>query len=298
MLPIFQRRTSQKEERIKLYESYALPLTEAARDLFYRLNEIVVDKRFDFLIVGEPQTTFNKYKYISTLYRIAALIGWIRAIRREQSYLAQPEMFSGVELHSQFNEFDKALADGPHVEVHIVTNLCRLWSISPPSDNKTISLIAARCNTLRHKVLAAAGLPDITLFNQLEPDVRISSLRQVAEMLSRALSVQAPNELILRETQDRATHILSPRQAWIYRDWQKAIGDLMLRPLDNAQRRFEVIGYDEFETRHLAGDRWLKELEGIISNLNFEVEILKTLECFRFAKSLMPLQTCSLNLTV
>jgi len=128
LLPIFQRRKSQEEERIKLYEAYALPLAEAARDLFYRLNEIVVDKRFDFLCTRLPKTKFNSYKSISTLYRIAALIGWIRAIRREQSYLAQPEMLSGVDLHSRFDEFEKALADGPHVEVHIVTNLCQLWS--------------------------------------------------------------------------------------------------------------------------------------------------------------------------
>lgn len=272
LLPIFQRQTSQKEERIKLYEVYALPLAEAARDLFYRLKEIVVDKRSDYLGTGQPKTKFDNYKYVSTLYRMAALIGWIRAIRREQSYLAQPEMLSRVDLHSRFVEFEMALADGPHVEVHIVEHLCRLWSLDVPADTGMLGSIATKCNGLRNKAIATAGSSDVTSFGELAPDVRLSSQQQIAEMLSRALRVQGPHASVMRETQDRATHILSPRQAWIYRDWQKAIGDSMLQPLDKAQRRFEVIGYHEFEARHVAGDRWLKELEAIVSDLNFDVE--------------------------
>lgn len=132
--------------------------------------------------------------------------------------------------------------------------------------------IATRCNDLRHKAIAAAGSSEVTSFDQLAPDVLLSSQQQIAEMLARVLDVQAPNAWIIKQTQDRATHILSPRQSWIYRDWQKAIGDSMLQPLDNAQRRFEVIGYHEFEARHVAGDRWLKELEAVVSDLNFEVE--------------------------
>ena len=37
------------------------------------------------------------------------------------------------------------------------------------------------------------------------------------------------------------------RQAWIYRDWQQAIGDVMIRDIKGPVRRFDIIGYGEFE---------------------------------------------------
>src|SRR5690606_149979 len=71
-----------------IFRLYADPLAEATRALFYRLKEIVeVNGRAIYLSPEAPQTEYNKYKFTSTLYRLAAVLGWIRAFRRDRSYL-------------------------------------------------------------------------------------------------------------------------------------------------------------------------------------------------------------------
>ncbi|MGC1586005.1 MAG: hypothetical protein WA791_09905, partial [Rhodomicrobium sp.] len=67
------------------------------------------------------------------------------------------------------------------------------------------------------------------------------------------------------------------KEAYIYRDWQAAIGDLMITGVTAGPRRFDVIGYGVFETRYLdsqsiepgVGDRrWFDRLESLFHDLD------------------------------
>ena len=70
-----------------------------------------------------PLTPFNEYKRISTCYRIAAILGWIRAIRLEQSYLFYGDQPAVDALRRAVVDFESALADSPWVEIEVVKNL-------------------------------------------------------------------------------------------------------------------------------------------------------------------------------
>lgn len=50
-----------------------------------------------------------------------------------------------------------------------------------------------------------------------------------------------------------ALRAISRREVWIYRDWQQAIGDMMLTSIEkeNHHRRFDIMGFHEFENLYL-----------------------------------------------
>ena len=73
-------------------------LAADAVNLLWRLDEILFKQRGQYLSENAPPTPFNQYKLISTCYRIAAILGWIRAIRLEQSYLFYGDE-AAVDLH-------------------------------------------------------------------------------------------------------------------------------------------------------------------------------------------------------
>ena len=84
---IRDRVESKSQSRRELVKRYADPLLEATRSLKFRLNEIIDKAPERYFLADIPKTEFSEYKRLSTLYRLAALLGWIRAFRREVSYL-------------------------------------------------------------------------------------------------------------------------------------------------------------------------------------------------------------------
>ena len=89
-----QKRQENAEKKRDIYEKYAQPLAADAVNLLWRLDEILFKQRAQYLALEAPATPFNEYKLISTCYRIGAVVGWIRAIRLEQSYLFYGEATS------------------------------------------------------------------------------------------------------------------------------------------------------------------------------------------------------------
>jgi hypothetical protein len=102
--------------RLNDVRTYADPLYEAARSLSFRLDEIVQVRNPGYLLSSTPATAFIDYKRLSTSYRLAALLGWIRAFRRERSYLDAQGHAEGEETQVAISRIEAALADGQHVE--------------------------------------------------------------------------------------------------------------------------------------------------------------------------------------
>ncbi|MCK9276436.1 MAG: hypothetical protein M0P57_15260 [Syntrophales bacterium] len=85
------KRLSERREALKsvedVYRRYAEPLGAAMTSLMWRLREIFSkDGRASYLAGQGPKTTFEDYKIQSTYYRLAAVLGWLRALRRELSF--------------------------------------------------------------------------------------------------------------------------------------------------------------------------------------------------------------------
>ena len=128
-----QERRRTRQSVLSVYRSYADPLTSAATHLLWRLNEIFYKESYYLKPEGEP-TEFERYKQISTLYRLASLLGWIQAYRRELAFLPEAAPGKLRPLRDAITEFQMALADGSHVELQRLESLSALWELTLPPD--------------------------------------------------------------------------------------------------------------------------------------------------------------------
>ena len=85
VLKAIEARKQHRKNEMEVYRRYADPLASAASSLLWRLNEIFHQKGRESYLIA-PATEFERYKKTSSVYRIASLLGWIRAFRRELSF--------------------------------------------------------------------------------------------------------------------------------------------------------------------------------------------------------------------
>jgi hypothetical protein len=264
------RKEAEGKQHYDLVRLYSDPLKDAVTSLRYRLKEIVEQKQAGYLLADAPHTSFHDYKRISTLYRIAAVLGWIRAIRRERSYL-DPQQASASHEMQAIGAFEKALADGNHVELQRLDELANLWRIAAIAPEQKVH-IANLIDGERSKSLAtnkALTASDLSERDQLELSERCAALvRQEA-------GVEIPSGLV-SATVKQSSVIFGIKEAYIYRDWQVAIGDLMLQEDKRGARHFSVLGFGDFEDlvlqaregTHLPASRWIDRLERLIHDLD------------------------------
>jgi hypothetical protein len=249
-LPYLKHRKSKSDEIKSLTERYSYPLANSALSLFYRLREMIVDQRHDYLKQINRTNTFNEYKFNSSVYRLASLIGWIRALKLEQSSILLNHSTRDSTLSHLVAKFESSLADGPHVEVAIIRGLSSLWAIDLPSEPGELASIARKCDQARNLIFGN------TLRDSSKAELK-ESIRDVANALCSCTRSQFLSDEILFETIERAKNILSPKQALIYRDWQSAIGDTVIYEAKDSIRKFDVIGYAEFESKIESKNKWI-----------------------------------------
>lgn len=265
----FEKRESQKEAN-RIYKAYADPIEIAAKNLFWRLNEIVIDSgRTDFFMNMPNATKFEKYKFESTLYRIAALLGWLRAHQREIARFSLGSEVHTKNINKAIDAFSTALSDGSHIEIQRMENLADLWSVELPSNIDEQKSLAASIDGIlqRHLhmagALSASGLPD---------EKKSELLIDVANCISKTTSEEPPITSIIEETKSRAIQYLSVKEAWLYRDFQSAIGDIMIFETDWGIRRFDVIGFRDFEkfldSKDPFDKNWHQRLSSLIDGLD------------------------------
>ncbi len=272
IIPIVQKRLEKVEERRSVHEKYAQPLAADAVNLLWRLNEILFKGRAQYLREDAPLTPFNVYKRISTCYRIAVILGWVRAIEQEQSYLFYGEEKSQTDLRRAVADLESALADSPHVEVHVLRRLAGLWDVALPDDGDEVDRIAACANAEMQHVLADNRLARCHDLLDLNAPRQMEAVHRVAAAITAAMSRPPVEEAVLTATGAEALSHIAVRQAWIYRDWQQAIGALMIRPVEGAARRFDVLDYGTFEALVTGGAGsekiWLDRLEAALSGID------------------------------
>jgi hypothetical protein len=158
--------------RRETYRKYADPLTSAAESLFWRLHEIYGSDRGDYLHRGRGLTRYERHKASSTRYRIAALLGWMVALRKELVLSnAQPDA-TVRPLRDALDGVQKSLAEGAHIEVSSAEALAKIWKVSGLDIdragwdiNSTVKRVWERCSELaplRRLELAPPERPIVT----------------------------------------------------------------------------------------------------------------------------------------
>ena len=265
-----RERRSAHQSTVSVYRRYADPLTSAATSLLWRLDEILNKGRNSYLQPTDEPTPYERYKQVSTLYRLANLIGWLRAYRRELTFLPEIEPGKLNAIQKAIENFESALADGSHVELRRLDSLLRLWLPEGPElaeEQKAEAAIA-----LDISLKQFLHQTEVHLATDLSSEAQYQLCQEIAELLAAKLNINPISEAILNETKARAIQSLSVRESWLYRDVQAGIGDLMIRDFSSTTRRFEVIGYRDFEALVYQGSheekRWIQRLENTIDNLN------------------------------
>lgn len=269
IIPYVQKRMEKVEQKRGIYEKYAQPLAADAVNLLWRLDEILFTQRGQYLSEDAPSTPFNQYKRISTCYRIAAILGWIRAIRLEQSYLFYGDQAAVEDLRDAVIDFESALADSPRVEARVLNELARLWGIELPEDADRLAGATAQFVADVQHFFSIYALTRYQDLAALDDQRGLEVARQVAGSITGALVQRPVSDQELTATCRTALTIIGVRQAWIYRDWQQAIGDMMIREIGGALRRFDIIGYGAFETLDRQGDNpWVARLRDVVIGID------------------------------
>ncbi|EGQ7914766.1 TPA: hypothetical protein ACN32D_004238 [Vibrio parahaemolyticus] len=260
LLPKLKATKEEKKQKIEIYKKYAEPLGKSAESMFWRLNEIFSNgTKAKFLERGKVITDFDNYKYISTLYRLGALLGWITAIKKEQSYIRASNDGDSKKLLEALNKLEKSLADGPHTEENRARYLCEIWSIEVPQA-ELMALGSEISRIVKHELKVS----EVQLISDLSADRNLEVARQCADYLCDSLDIARIADEQLRVTQFDVAKRLAIREAWIYRDWQTGIGELMLVKSESKNRTFDVIGYKEFEAMFESEEpehqKWVKRL--------------------------------------
>ena len=266
---VLEERRSNRREQSAIYERYSHPLVIAADHLQVRLHEILCQKHRSVYLLGKglsltPETgnDYRAYKKLSTVYRLAAVLGWIRACRREFSYLRVADPGRAKSVHKAINDFERALADGSWVEKERILRLCKLWHLSDADGiNKSPNEegLATHVDNLIWEKIDRRRLEHSPPLDEI---ARQELCREIADYISSNLDTDPVGKGLMEHTWESAFEILSIRETWIYRDWQSAIGDMMIQTVESDSRKYEVIGFGDFE--ELVETKGPKQLRALV----------------------------------
>lgn len=271
-LHFWKEARADRRTAIQVYRNYSDPLLEASVSLFWRLRETLLDAgRGNYLKTSGSASYFDNYKFESTLYRLAVLIGWVRAYRRELTFLSLAGDQYLKPLTDALSRFEAALADGAHVEVQRVRGISTLWDIPPPEDGNELSRVAVKVEQILKSVSSLEdSVPNLLV--DLKSAEQVEVLQKIANYLCDEAKINRLSGEIISETRARAVRSLSIREAWLYRDFQSGIGDMMICEVSGGSRRFDVLGFKSFEqllnSKEVETKRWMHRLVRVFDGLD------------------------------
>lgn len=265
---------SDRKLRGQIEQSYFAPLSAAAEKLTWRMAEILLDQRPHFLMLKARPIAYNHYKRVSTLYRIAALLGWIRALNLELSALPRGGFGGTSPVFKALAQVQSAMADGHNVEKTRVKSFCSACNIDLVniSDDQFASLAA----NFEVAMYAIVGDEIKESHRHL---VGASDLQQefICRGLLRFLTDKglghSLNDEMFRAALPNMVGSLGYRESLIYREWQEAIGDVVIvKDQYSIARQYRIIGFEEFE-RLITSEKfsWIGPLREFIEDVDFEV---------------------------
>ncbi|WP_145206672.1 hypothetical protein [Sphingobium sp. B2] len=264
-------RRAEKLSDAEIFQRYLGPLADACARLMWRNKEIFLDDRNAFLKLSTLPANFNAYKRLSTLYRIASLIGWIRGMDLELSALAAHNPGYVPPIATQIAVFRSALADGPDVERDRLVQLCQIWSIDITQiPEETLAKVAIRVEVKLHALIAHQNSDLKTMLAKKNCGQEWVVI-ELAKFVSKELGMKRVAQDAASRSTDKVMESLAYREALIYREWQDAIGDAMIDRDRDSPRKFRIIGFAAFsdliaKSEHL----WFQVFATSLDDIDFE----------------------------
>lgn len=271
LLEWLKSRRAHKLSDAEIFQRYLGPLADACGKLMWRSKEIFVDDRNAFLKLSTLPPNFNAYKRLSTLYRIASLIGWIRGMDLELSSLAAHNPGYVPPIAKQIAAFRSALADGPDVECDRLLQLCEIWSLDITNiPEATFTKVATRVEVKLHALIAEQKSDLKTMLTE-ENRGQDWVVGELAKFVAAELGAPRPDMDAAYGSTKKVIESLAYREALIYREWQDAIGDAMIDRDRDSPRKFRIIGFAAFSelianSEHL----WFQVFATSLDDIDFE----------------------------
>lgn len=271
LLDWLKTRRAHKLSDAEIFQRYLGPLGEACGKLMWRSKEIFVDDRNAFLKLSTLPANFNAYKRLSTLYRIASLIGWIRGMDLELSSHAAHNPGYVAPIAKQIAAFCSALADGPDVERDRLLQLCKTWSLDLTGiSEKTLAKVGIRVEVKFHSLIAAQINDVETMSVERAPGTE-RLVSELAKFIADELGLPRPDMKAAIASTAEVMESLAYREALIYREWQDAIGDAMIERDRDSPRKFRIIGFAAFsELMEKPEHIWFKVFATSLDDIDFE----------------------------
>ena len=265
----WHRRFEKSSDEFDVLRLYVAPLAGISAKLIWRFSEIFLFNRPQFLKNTTLPLVYNEYKRQSTLYRIATLLGWMRAIRLELDALPKGGMAFSNTIEKSLEGVRGALADGPKVEILRLNKLLDVWDLGAANPGREGNLAA----DLERRLYSKAGdklKHDASWLCELGREEKVEICRELADFLCNSLGKKKISQPVLEEKIESAIAGMSFREALIYRDWQDAIGDSMLLRDKDSDRRFTVIGFAKFCELLEEETLWMDVFRNSIIDIDFE----------------------------
>ncbi len=238
-----ERRSRRNHDQVarETYRKYADPLTASALALFWRLREILHIEGSYQVSLGAGESRFERYKTESTRYRIAALLGWMSALESELVLCdAQPDPSVGS-MRIALARVRDALAEGGHIDVLRFSLLCALWDRQ--HDEESLTSAGRKVDLALKRRMVSLKSEAVTALSEGDQQAIVREIRSIVHDLTQPMvgtSIAPSMEEVIR--------VLSIKEAWLFRDWQRAIGEMMLVDTPDGARRFDVRGFRAYTT--------------------------------------------------
>ncbi|CAM1361294.1 conserved hypothetical protein [Tenacibaculum sediminilitoris] len=263
-----REKKKEKQNEYDTYKKYSKPIMFAAETLAWRINEILTFNAA-FLLPDAPENGFFKYKFDSTVYRLCALIGWIRAAQKEHSYLEGFGNTKNAKVRESIISLQKVLADGSQVEVSIIEELSKLYNIPIKElSDKVRSEIGVECERIVFKYIPDQVKKNVALLKDKE---QLKLVNEVIDLICEKTQSTKLEKKEIKKKLDIAIDEIAREFCWIYRDWQNAIGDEMLIKLNDSYRYYDVIGFSAFMDKN-AENVWLQKVNNLFANLDISID--------------------------
>lgn len=273
LIPILTEKRNARSKRKETFHRYASPIILSSKSLLFRIKEIFY--RGNFLLETAPKNDFNEYKFISTLYRLCALIGWIHASKIELSFIEVEKNEDFKKIETALENFEKSLADGHHVEQSVLEQVCIICNIDLTNiDLKKKKKFAIE---IENKINKYCCDESVSITEKLSENSKLNLASEVCDFICSQVGCALISRQVLEEKKQTIVKEMSRVEAFLYRDWQSAIGDIMLKRADkDSIRKFDIIGYKDFEKLYFSKDdddiKWILRTKKLFYNLDTSKE--------------------------
>lgn len=264
LIPLIVEDRVKRRKGQELFLKIKRNLFSSANSFNHRLHEIF-RTRSHYLWKQTPLIEFYDYKYRSTVFRLCTLLGWVRIYRiQEPNLVIKKKADTSHLILERIQAIESSLADGQRVEMYIVKAIFRLLGKDTNAVQKTdLEKFSVELDHLVHAVHSRHNIVQLNDADTPIKDQFIKDLASAAQNISITLAD-------LQDNKDKVIDEVSVKLGLIYRDWQQAIGDLML--LKNGEE-YQTISYKTFEAYWDQADttsekKWLKRAEVMFDNLN------------------------------